>query len=42
MEKTLDILGQEHKKLEEQINLLFPEATTIRMDVDTVTKKEFT
>lgn len=31
--------GTGTQKLEEEINNLFPEATTIRMDIDTVTKK---
>ena len=31
--------GAGTQKLEEQVHLLFPEATTIRMDVDTVSKK---
>ena len=37
--KNIRYFGAGTQKLEEQINLLFPEATTIRMDVDTVTKK---
>lgn len=31
--------GTGTQKLEEEINKMFPEATTIRMDIDTVTKK---
>lgn len=31
--------GAGTQKLEEQVHMLFPEATTIRMDIDTVTKK---
>ena len=31
--------GTGTQKLEQEINKLFPEASTIRMDIDTVTKK---
>ena len=37
--KNIKYFGAGTQKLEEQIHLLFPEASTIRMDVDTVTKK---
>lgn len=37
--ENIRYFGAGTQKLEEQINLLFPEARTIRMDVDTVTKK---
>lgn len=37
--KNIRYFGTGTQKLEEQIKELFPQATTIRMDVDTVTKK---
>ena len=37
--KNIKYFGAGTQKLEEQIHLMFPEATTIRMDVDTVNKK---
>lgn len=37
--KNIRYFGTGTQKLEEQIKQIFPEATTIRMDVDTVTKK---
>ncbi len=37
--KNIKYFGAGTQKLEEQIHLLFPQANTIRMDVDTVTKK---
>ncbi len=37
--KNIRYFGTGTQKLEAEINKLFPEATTIRMDVDTVTKK---
>lgn len=37
--ENIRYFGAGTQKLEEQIHLLFPEAKTIRMDVDTVTKK---
>ena len=37
--KNIKYFGTGTQKLEEEINKLFPTATTIRMDVDTVTKK---
>ena len=37
--KNIKYFGTGTQKLEEEINKLFPNATTIRMDVDTVTKK---
>lgn len=37
--QNIRYFGAGTQKLEEQVNMLFPEATTIRMDVDTVTKK---
>lgn len=37
--KNIRYFGTGTQKLEEQIKKLFPEASTIRMDVDTVTKK---
>ena len=37
--KNIKHFGAGTQKLEEQIHILFPEATTIRMDIDTVTKK---
>ncbi len=37
--KNIRYFGAGTQKLEEQIHLLFPNATTIRMDVDTVSKK---
>jgi len=37
--QNIRYFGAGTQKLEEQIKLLFPEATTIRMDVDTITKK---
>ena len=37
--KNIRYFGTGTQKLEEQIKQLFPEASTIRMDVDTVTKK---
>ena len=37
--KNIRYFGTGTQKLEEEIQKLFPEATTIRMDVDTVTKK---
>ena len=37
--KNIKHFGAGTQKLEEQIKLLFPEAKTIRMDVDTVSKK---
>ena len=38
--KNIKYFGTGTQKLEEEINKLFPTATTIRMDVDTVTKKD--
>lgn len=37
--KKIRYFGTGTQKLEEEVKKLFPEATTIRMDVDTVTKK---
>lgn len=37
--KNVRYFGTGTQKLEEEVHKLFPEATTIRMDVDTVTKK---
>ena len=37
--KNMKHFGAGTQKLEEQIHLLFPEASTIRMDIDTVSKK---
>ena len=37
--ENIRYFGAGTQKLEEQVHLLFPEAKTIRMDVDTVTKK---
>ena len=37
--KNIKYFGTGTQKLEQEINKLFPSATTIRMDVDTVTKK---
>ena len=37
--QNIRYFGAGTQKLEEQIHLLFPQATTIRMDVDTVSKK---
>ncbi len=37
--KNIKHFGAGTQKLEQQVQMLFPEATTIRMDVDTVTKK---
>lgn len=37
--KNIKHFGAGTQKLEEQIQMLFPQASTIRMDVDTVTKK---
>ncbi len=37
--KNIRYFGSGTQKLEEEINKLFPEATTIRMDIDTVSKK---
>ena len=37
--ENIRYFGAGTQKLEEQIHLMFPEASTIRMDVDTVTKK---
>ena len=37
--KNIKHFGAGTQKLEEQIHLLFPEASTIRMDIDTVSKK---
>ncbi|MCI8519228.1 MAG: primosomal protein N' [Clostridia bacterium] len=37
--KNIRYFGTGTQKLEEQINKMFPEAKTIRMDIDTVTKK---
>lgn len=37
--KKIKYFGTGTQKLEEEIHLAFPKATTIRMDVDTVTKK---
>ncbi len=37
--KNIKHFGAGTQKLEEQIHMLFPEASTIRMDVDTVNKK---
>lgn len=37
--KNIRYFGTGTQKLEAQINKIFPDATTIRMDVDTVTKK---
>lgn len=37
--KNIRYFGTGTQKLEAQVNKLFPEATTIRMDIDTVTKK---
>lgn len=37
--KNIKYFGAGTQKLEEQIHMLFPDAKTIRMDVDTVTKK---
>lgn len=37
--QNIRYFGAGTQKLEEQIQMLFPEATTIRMDVDTVSKK---
>ncbi len=40
--KNIRYFGTGTQKLEEQIKTMFPDATTIRMDIDTVTKKKFT
>ena len=37
--KNIRYFGTGTQKLEEQIKTMFPDATTIRMDIDTVTKK---
>ena len=37
--KKIKYFGTGTQKLEEQINTMFPEASTIRMDIDTVSKK---
>ena len=37
--KNIKFFGTGTEKLENEIKKLFPQATTIRMDVDTVTKK---
>ena len=37
--KKVKYFGAGTQKLEEQINQMFPDATTIRMDIDTVSKK---
>ena len=37
--KNIKYFGTGTQRLEQEINKIFPEATTIRMDVDTVTKK---
>ena len=37
--KNIKYFGTGTQKLEEEINKIFPEASTIRMDIDTVTKK---
>lgn len=37
--KNIKYFGAGTQKLEEQVHLLFPNASVIRMDVDTVTKK---
>ena len=37
--KNIRYFGTGTQKLEQEINKLFPEASTIRMDIDTVTKK---
>ncbi len=37
--KKVKYFGAGTQKLEEQINQMFPQASTIRMDIDTVTKK---
>ena len=37
--KNIRYFGTGTQKLEQEINKLFPQATTIRMDIDTVTKK---
>ena len=39
--ENIRYFGTGTQKLESEINTLFPEAKTIRMDVDTVTKKNF-
>ena len=38
--KNIRYFGTGTQKLEEQIKTMFPDATTIRMDIDTVTKKD--
>lgn len=37
--KNIKYSGSGTQKLEEEINKIFPSAKTIRMDVDTVTKR---
>ena len=37
--KNIKFFGTGTEKLENEINKIFPQATTIRMDIDTVTKK---
>ena len=39
--ENIRYFGAGTQKLEEQIQLLFPEARTIRMDIDTITKRYF-